>query len=361
MDSNQQYIPQLDGFRALACLMVLGAHLWRYPPGHDLSMRLFGGGWMGVDLFFVLSGFLITRILHNSKDRPRYYRDFYIRRALRIFPANYLLMGIVLFVLPMVSSFPELMRVKHDELWYLFYGANIIIGLGGWQLSLLNITWSLAIEEQFYMAWPTLVRWLSTGRMKALCVGIIAGAPLARAILYPHIGWTWCYVATPLRADAFAWGALIALGGTEVFRRYAWLMLGIATAIIVPALATGNFMREQYWVSAVGYSLTSMGAAAGLWLTIQARRSIFATPILRHIGKVSYGLYLLHLLVAVAVSRFFEGRTLLGSYVFMLITATLAVGVATLSFRYFESPLLRLKDRFSYVPVPSTHPARGVV
>jgi peptidoglycan/LPS O-acetylase OafA/YrhL len=340
-----KHIPQLDGFRALACLLVLGAHLWRYPPDHIITMRVFGGGWVGVDVFFVLSGFLITRILIESKDNQSYFSNFYIRRALRIFPVNYILMGIVLFALPLFSKFPQLMQVKHDELWYLFYAANIIIGIGGWQLSLLNITWSLAIEEQFYLIWPAMMRWFSIERMKIICISLIIMVPVFRAILYPYIGWTWCYVATPLRTDSFAWGAMIALGGQVFFRQTAMCMLMIPVWIIVPNLILGNFMREEYWVSSLGYSLTAMAAAGGLWLVLNAKKTIFSNVVLREIGKVSYGTYLYHPLVSVVVSRFFEGKSLLGSWIFMVISTCLSLGVAELSFRYFESPIMSLRQK----------------
>jgi peptidoglycan/LPS O-acetylase OafA/YrhL len=344
---TDRYVPQLDGYRALAILLVLAMHFWRWPPGHPILTGIFGGGWIGVDLFFVLSGYLITRILLRDKERPAYYRNFYVRRALRIFPLGYAVMIFTLLVRPLISSDPDLLQSVRDSAWYLFYASNIVLAMRGFH-GTLGVTWSLAVEEQFYLIWPALVRWLSVERMKALCIGIIVVAPVLRALVFPLLGWRWCFTFTPLRADAFAWGAVIALGSVEFFKRFARLILALSLAITVPALALGLFERELWWVSAVGYTITGMGAAAGLWLTLQARRGWLAVAPLRYVGKVSYGIYLLHGTCAIAVSRFFpveEG--VWQSIEFVVVGSAFSIGAATLSYRYFETPFLRLKDRFT--------------
>lgn len=135
----------------------------------------------------------------------------------------------------------------------------------------------------------------------------------------------------------------------------------IQEAAYGPGPALGPFERELMWVNSIGYTLTAMSAAAGLWLALEAKRTWLTWAPLRHIGKVSYGVYLLHGTCAIGVSRIFQGSAgVLGSLEFVVIGSAVSIGVATLSFRYFEMPFLRLKDRFtitSRAPVLSSAPA----
>jgi peptidoglycan/LPS O-acetylase OafA/YrhL len=348
----EKHVPQLDGFRALACLLVLTVHLWHYPQGYDALNRLIGGGWIGVDLFFVLSGFLITRILLAARDSATYYRDFYGRRTLRIFPLYYAFLAFIFLLLPHVSHTADLARVEHEQGWYWLYAANFLIAATGWPLAMLQGTWSLAVEEQFYLIWPNVVRHSSIRQLRGICVFLIVACPILRGLLLEHMGWIWDYVATGARADALAWGALIALGGLDfLFARFAWPVLIVGSIIVLGALPTGHFRHESLWVSSLGYTLTGMTAAAGLWLTLRARGSLLASRPMREIGKVSYGLYLLHPVCEVFVSRFYDPRGGLGALSFLIVCGAVSFGVAWLSFHFFESPLLRLKTRFSSRPV----------
>jgi peptidoglycan/LPS O-acetylase OafA/YrhL len=343
----KQHIPQLDGLRAVACLLVLGDHLWRYPAGAPILNSLFVSGWVGVDLFFVLSGFLITGILVDTRESAHYWRDFYVRRALRILPLNYALLAFVLGVMPLVSHYPGVVQARQDALWYLLYCANFVAAWGRAGFLMISITWSLAIEEQFYLVWPILVRWLTPRHMANICIALIVGLPILRVSLFPTIGDAWCIFATPLRADAFAWGAILALSRGFWSKRVVWAVLILGLATILPFALTENFRRELPWVATVGFTLAEMCAAAALWLTIHSRSRILASRPMRYIGKISYGMYMLHVPCGTLVSRFYEGNGLLGSWLFMLISSALTVLVAGLSFRFFETPFLRLKDRFS--------------
>jgi peptidoglycan/LPS O-acetylase OafA/YrhL len=131
-----RHIPALDGLRALAILPVLVTHLWNYPASTPVINRLAAAGWAGVDLFFVLSGFLITRVLFAARERPDYYRSFYVRRVRRIAPAYYAMLAVVFIALPLVSHSAGLTQARQDWLWYVTYLSNLRLAETGWQVFL---------------------------------------------------------------------------------------------------------------------------------------------------------------------------------------------------------------------------------
>jgi peptidoglycan/LPS O-acetylase OafA/YrhL len=183
MQSGQR-IPALDGIRGLAIALVMFHHFTLYGgmrPDFVLDKvyrHVALVGWVGVDLFFVLSGFLITGILHDSRSDRHYFRNFYMRRTLRIFPLYYGVLAATFLVLPLVldvsGSCRELLR---DQAWYWTYLINVQIGLDYWpSCFVLGHFWSLAVEEQFYLVWPLLLYLLGRRGMLALCVTCILGA-----------------------------------------------------------------------------------------------------------------------------------------------------------------------------------------
>ena len=217
-------IPALDGLRGVAILLVLFHHqtLLRLDgSGVDPWFgRLFHVGWCGVDLFFVLSGFLITGLLLDAKGGPHYFRNFYARRTLRIFPLYY---AVVFFSLVILPNLPEGIlpaqkaqsfgRIEGDEIWYWTYLSNYSIAAAGqWRHGILDVSWSLAIEEQFYLLWPLLVAKLGRGALWRLCAGLILLAPACRlALLAAGADELAPYVLTPARIDTLAIGASLAL------------------------------------------------------------------------------------------------------------------------------------------------------
>jgi peptidoglycan/LPS O-acetylase OafA/YrhL len=187
--SDRPHSPTLDGVRGLAILLVLLFH-GAYPyhliaPDHPFA--LFDFGWMGVDVFFVLSGFLITGILLEAKRRPRYFVHFYGRRTLRIFPLYYLVLGVVFIVMPLLVSDLELGAPESNQVYLWTYTSNLYTAyMGQWMFHSgtvdLNHTWSLAIEEQFYLLWPLLVRWTSRRSLIWICGAIFLATPLVRLL-----------------------------------------------------------------------------------------------------------------------------------------------------------------------------------
>lgn len=367
---RRQHIAELDGLRGFAIALVFGTHLWTYPATSPVLNRLFSSGWMGVDLFFVLSGFLITGILLSSRDAPRYYRNFYARRALRIFPVYYLLLVVVLLVLPVLHPTPEILAARSQGWWYVLYLANVAIASGGWMIFLLDITWSLSVEEQFYLVWPWVVKHVTERGLTIFCVASIIVLPLVRLVLLQAFGlsWRWTHMLTPLRADAFAMGALAVLvsrGRMNIARRWIVRVAVGGSLLILLLVLAGWFERSSDLVGSIGYSLTGSTFAAILLLSLQPsvalRRMLRLRP-LRHLGRVSYGGYLYHPLCLVMLGTAMEAvgldlpRLLPGArmsgVVQIVAVSLLTWGVATVSFRLFEEPILRLKSRFASAGSP---------
>ena len=301
-------VAALDGLRGIAILLVLAMHTTFF--GHRLPgaaaiatgatpfahpyMRLSLLGWCGVDVFFVLNGFLITGILLRGKDRPHYFRDFYARRALRIFPLYYLVLVLLLYVLPRAPASPA------EQASYLLYYQNIRLALVGERHQDIArlVTWSLAIEEQFYLVWPAIVWFASRRALRVVCVVAIALAFGLRLWLV-HAGFERAYFFTPCRLDALAAGALLQVV-PALPKRSGRLLAGGGAALLV-AIAFWAYSplpedpRIQVWgmaasvVMAIG--LVSLARADGF-----ARR-LFENRVLRSFGQYSYCIYLTHLLV----------------------------------------------------------------
>src|SRR6267154_983284 len=217
-------ILQLDGLRGMAVILVV---LYHYsldlvlPTGSFLTyLKIpFRMGWCGVDLFFVLSGFLIGGILLDARESPRYFQTFYSRRFHRILPLYYIWIGayflIAFTLLPHSSGSFKI----EPEKWtivptYIFFVQNLVKKRLSWiAAAWLSPLWSLAVEEQFYLVMPFLVRFFPRRWLLVSLFAAIAGAPLARIIVFHwDAGHTAQYVATPCRADALAMGVLLALG-----------------------------------------------------------------------------------------------------------------------------------------------------
>jgi peptidoglycan/LPS O-acetylase OafA/YrhL len=344
----RSHVPQLDGLRAIAVLLVLWTHFWGYSAGHPLINRFAAAGWIGVDLFFVLSGFLITSILWESRDRPRYYLNFYARRSLRIFPIYYLLLVAVFVLLPLVSTLP--VRLAGDAWMYALYLGNFALAAGGWQLFLIDVTWSLAVEEQFYLLWPAIVRHVTYRGMVTTCAVIIIVAPWVRLALWEPDRWMWLHMMMPLRADAFAVGALIAVLMKHGIELPARTVMAACAPILLTLIGLGVFRRESMLVGTFGYTLTAIVAGAALLLALRSK-VLSARPLL-HIGKVSYGVYLYHPIVLMIVSSLLsmaglDVETAPGMLLRLLVLTTATVAVATASYWLVESRILAFKGRFA--------------
>lgn len=371
-------MPALDGLRGLAIALVLLHNLCLVGDGGGRALRLFDTvmtvGWVGVQLFFVLSGFLITGILLDDRSRPGYFRAFFARRVLRIFPLYYLALVLYFLVLPVLVHLPAALTRSFDhQVWYWLYLSNWVAPLQRGVPALPHF-WSLAVEEQFYLAWPLVVYFASGRRLARLCVGLVLMAITVRAGvrlagLSPEIA----YENTFARVDALALGGLAAVVARDEEwlawllprRRKAWAWIG-ALAVALP-LGSHGIARTGLFVQTVGYTLLAavftmvvFGAAIAPALEdgLESRlaRGLSAAP-LQWLGKYSYGIYVFHIPVRdlalhwlggeKALGRGSPGHQMLVVLAFALVVAGASSAAALLSFNLFERHFLALKSKLS--------------
>jgi len=380
--SETRHIPALDGVRGVAILLVLTYHFsWALGFGTqfpDLALgRVLSVGWAGVDLFFVLSGFLITRILLNAREGSNYFRTFYARRVLRIFPLYYgflFMMIVVLPELPFLRDNQGLQTLRDHQwiYWTYLYNVSIsfhpLVDLGPYANGHL---WSLAIEEQFYLVWPFVVLVLGRRTLGSFCLLCIVAAPVIRyGLLHGAVpDLQNAFAAStlmPARMDTLALGALIAVVSRDpdLLRKAArWARPVGAVAIL--ALVTLDLDRGGlpllderilvYGLSGVAlvFGAVVMLVVGGVPGTLQA---VLRNRVLTFFGRYSYGLYVLHFQIMEELKKQAAGndwiRSVGGSFIpftfaFSVVALTLTVSAAWLSWHLFEKQVLKLKR---YVP-----------
>lgn len=310
-------IRELDGIRGIAILLVLVCHfvvnLVASPPRslRGYAIAALDLSWSGVDLFFVLSGFLIGGILLDVRESPRYYRTFYTRRASRILP----LYAVLLVALSLGAAW--LTPMQRQAAWLgdlppvfvlITFTQNVWMAVhGAFGGAALAPTWSLAVEEQFYLVLPPIVRRTSERTLARFCVVMIVAAPLVRAWLNASgIGWLPAYTLMPARADALAWGVLMAIlwrqGRLAVLglsaKGFGMPLLVVSFGIVTYATAR-RLNLDNPFVSTLG--IAAFGALYAVFIA-QALlaadggllRRALRHPLLTRLGAIAYGTYLLH-------------------------------------------------------------------
>ncbi len=372
---KDSHLPVLDGVRGLAIVGVLLYHFFlvvdrTYLGLPHLARRVFAStilGAKGVDLFFVLSGFLITGILLRSKGSTHYFKNFYIRRSLRIFPLYYLTLvgGLIAGTICAIPDYQW-----HTLRWYFFYLHNVRdtfwqppLGGPGW-------FWSLAVEEHFYLFWPLVVLLLRRRHLLYFCIFLMLLAPVVRAILISR-GLTLFF--TLCRVDTLAAGALLAIlfSDAVLWQRTVTWTRRLALPIAIPALAS-NFLfagiRNEF-LDTVKYSLFALACAiivilalaGGAWNPIPA---ICKMSWLRAMGKTSYSMYLFHPYVFLPLIGVLyqaswsplRGRAWLDLGIDFVVGMGLTYLISRITWTVIEHPLIKLKDRFQY-SVPENAPA----
>ena len=379
-----RHIPELDGVRGLAIAGVMALHFITntITPTNLVertASKLATYGVWGVDLFFVLSGFLITGILLDSKGSHGYFRNFFVRRTLRIFPLYYGVL-LLLFVIIPASTLqvfdPELVEMRSVQRWIWPYLTNVYLGgQPDFTIPYLSHFWSLAIEEHFYLVWPFVIFALSRRSAMWVCaaIGLLAFAlRLAFAIATPDL--LYSSVLTPCRLDtlcAGGWFALAAHGEgrlthARALRGLAWAGAGVfALSAWNATLASGApyvlTLRTSLLAVFFGFFVYTAAHHPGLPVLKSSLRAGW----LRTLGKYSYGLYVFHGIVAYAMHRRSPAPFLndlvpvhtLAALLQIGISVALSLGLAVLSFELFESRFLTLKKLFEYGDRSAAAPA----
>jgi len=370
-------IPELDGLRGIAIALVLIFHyiggVEHAPLGFwmDRSLSALSAGWSGVDLFFILSGFLIGGILLDARNCPRYFRPFYMRRVFRILPIYYLwtlfygalIVGAVWLLPGHFSAAPrDLLQVP---IHLLFLQNMQLFGMESFPWLWFAVTWSLAVEEQFYLLAPLLVRFLSLRRLLFVLAGTICLAPLLRFLVFqywlPHT--FAAQYLMPCRADALALGMLLAIAWREdwfcaLLVKY---RLHLQRGLLVLFLGVSALL---WWLAhplnivtvTVGFSWLAMFYSCLLLVVLSHPHGWIAAlmrwSVLRSLGTVSYCVYVIHLAVNMLAHQILlhappQVYTSAGLGVTLLATV-LTFAIAAGSWRLFEKPLIRRGHTYLY-------------
>jgi peptidoglycan/LPS O-acetylase OafA/YrhL len=361
---SQHHVAALDGLRGVAILLVL-LHQFDLGPAAQTADLLLDVGWIGVQLFFVLSGFLITGILLDTRHAQVYYRSFFVRRVLRIFPLYYGVLLLAFVLVPLLLPVP--VAYGRHQFWLWTYLANFAMPFGKGEQAFSHF-WSLCVEEQFYLVWPFLVRRGGLRGTLIASVAVVAGA-IATRVLVRHLlpgtpGLEAAYVFTPARADALAMGALAAVairapglaGRLRAVRPDALLAAG--ALVLAAGLLAGRLARLGTVMQIGGYTAIALGFALMLLAALDPgtryARFLSLAPLCR-CGVYSYGMYVFH-----APLHLFVGMPLLASlrngpatlaeaiaYETAGIAATFLIGC--LSYELYERHFLALKARLAPV------------
>ncbi|HEX5479179.1 MAG TPA: acyltransferase [Dehalococcoidia bacterium] len=380
-------VPWLDGMRGLAVLLVMAVHLPSVtrvpsPSRFDRAVTMLSqNGWIGVDLFFVLSGMLITGILLDTKGSIGYWRRFYVRRVLRIFPLYYAFLIAVFMLAPLMypSEGGAVAELRHAETWFALYLTNgWVAARHGVDFNLFGTgpVWSLSVEEQFYLLWPFVVLLLSRRGLTVFCVGLVVFAAALRLVLLaagaaPVV----VYEATPARCDTLALGALLALAlrddtwRAQALRHARPVSLAMVGLLVLLGIACHGLAWPDKRVLVYGLtpiallmaSLVAQGFRGG------AVAAAFSASPMRWLGRYSYAIYLFHLPIGVWLCEHWHAQTRLMAHgipeavadpLCWLAVSAITFAAAWVSWQVYEKQFLKLKRFVRYergvevAPVP---------
>ena len=369
-------VRELDGVRGISIIVVVAFHLLKRADYftsnetlHSIT-RLSSIGWVGVDIFFVLSGFLITSILLRTKHEKNYFKNFYVRRSLRIFPLYFVFIAVILLLLPKLDPdfTPE---IPHALPFLLLYQQNWLMLISKIPLTTyLAVTWSLAIEEQFYLIWPAVVYFTKKETLIKLSIGVILFSILAR--LLGILFWddmsqvsTFFYYNTFTRFEQLVFGGLLAVAFTEplwiqrlknISIPSFWVAFTAFLALCFTAYPHMVPLDENIWLVFGGYTLAAVFSAALVTILMthpetSMFRRLFQNKLLIFFGKYSYSIYLLHvpiilILLDVLWRTQLRGWTMYLAYI--VLTYAITVIGALITWNLLEKHMLNLKKYFEY-------------
>lgn len=366
---NTKHIPELDGVRGIAIALVLLHHFALIIAPISLleyvALKAFIPLWCGVNLFFVLSGFLITGILIDSKGLPNYFVAFYIRRVLRIFPLYY---GFLLVCLLYVCAtrFTLSTRLNVEWIWYFTYLYNwrAVVQPGPPHIQHL---WSLAVEEQFYLIWPLIVYAVPNIRLPLLCIALAASSAILRAsVVVLGLPGPVAYYLTPMHVEDLTLGALAAVvvRDPRLILTLRWIKPLITLGCVGVALTffiSRGFEANKPLVLTVGTSSLNI-IFFGLILKaalVRHEKNLLTRSLrsksLRWLGKYSYGAYIFHLPIAITAAEYFRPRlpALSMTHRIVLVLTVMSTGIvlscllAYISYHLLEKRFLALKRLFT--------------
>lgn len=358
------YRPELDCLRFFAFFGVFIFHTFPFDPVYysarhipfaALIASVSVAGSFGVDLFFLLSSFLITELLLREKTSYGriHLKAFYIRRILRIWPLYFFAIAIGVLL---AQIDPQQHFSARYVAAFVFLLGNWLTTLAGFPGSVMNPLWSVSLEEQFYLAWPAVLSHLRPRKVLLVSAGMLVVAQIARLAFLNYARHPEVALATNtlVRLDPLAVGAATAilLHGRKIqkaaFRPFLLRRFACAAAGAILWVTAGHF----YAMTRVFMVLGFPAIAAGAWLIFISILECGLAPLwLRYLGKISYGLYVFHSLCLYLAARLLGGypRTLWQFVVFWCLGLALTIGLAALSYKFLESPFLRLKERFAYI------------
>ncbi len=357
INHKKGHISALDGIRGIAILLVLFFHCFeeikRFPLNYISQI-----GWVGVDLFFVLSGFLITGILVDSKGREQYFKSFFAKRALRIFPLYYLTL-ITIFVLIATTNISYLnpafdKRHLQSSIYYLTFTQNLYFAFNGWGVTdILNHFWSLAIEEQFYLFWPFIIFYFNSSKVLAFCVCLVAIALIIRNY---NVESDFSYVFTLARIDALAIGSMLAI----LIRKYSHLLNKVVLPLFFTVLITLTVItfysqnlsfKNPYYIR-FGYTLFAILFACIIAFVYDLKQigivtnRILSIKILTFFGTYSYGIYVYHWILYKGVYIYLKNKYVF-SNAYILLFLGVVIIISVISFHTFEKYFLNFKSKFN--------------
>lgn len=359
--SSRQYYPALDGIRGLAILLVVSHHNFKF-------FNLFTFGWLGVDLFFVLSGFLITDILLRTCNETNFLNNFYRRRILRIFPIYLLTISLTFYLLPYIPH----LNVNFDfyrsnQLWFWTFTQNwFFIIKNSEPTNFLLHLWSLAVEEQFYLLWPLFFLLFKKPKTLLLFLTVLLLFVITSRIVlwnYQIEGLKYNSLYTFSRIDGLCLGCILAMT-IKIWPSFLKKYLGLIVTVLSGFIFLFYFINRYHGFSfpfyaCVGYTTFAVLSALLVHEAVTENTKIivliFSNKVLRFFGRISYGFYIFHwpifVLLNPIITNFIGGKESVNSVstqiIGSIITTTIGLLISLLSYKYYESPFLKLKKRFA--------------
>lgn len=347
------YVKEFDGWRGVGICFVVLAH---YFPTY------FIGSWVFMEMFFVMSGFLITGILMDTKLKPAYFRNFIGRRIVRVFPLYYLCLMILFFIIP--NSWIDLSYYREKQAWFWLYAENWLYSLEGWpNVKALHHFWSLAIEEQFYIVWPLVVWFFSSKNLLRFCIFTFLFSILFRNTgMYFKFVMPFPYVATLGRMDGIVLGSMIAIllrTDRSFLEKYTYPITVISAILSVTAFITAGTMKFENTIHfRVNYTLVDVFFAGMITMTmcddrLLSLKKILNQPVIKQIGVTSYCLYIFHYPIQNIIQTNFQDylenildSEVAGKLVCLLIALSITIPVVYFVHKKVELPFWKLRKYF---------------